>query len=220
MADLEFSCRYDREQAERYLRKHQAGFARRVSNWRDMQVARKALLLADEPDSVLDLPCGAGRFWPLLAEQAGRKIIAADSSADMLTVAWNAQPLDVIKRVRLLYTSAFAIDLPDNAVDSIFSMRLLHHISDRTNRLALLKEFHRVTRDSLIISLWVDGNLKSLRRKRTEATRPRRAYQNRFVMPVKEIEAEFAQAGFSVQQHIDHVPLLQMWRVYVLRKSP
>lgn len=218
MTDLEFSRKYDREHAERYLRKHRTGFARRLSNWRDMQIARTALLLADEPGLVLDLPCGAGRFWPLLAEKCGRQIIAADSSADMLTVALNAQPSDVIKRVRLLYTSAFSIDLPDNAVDCVFSMRLLHHIGDPANRLAVLKEFHRVSRDSVILSLWVDGNLKSWRRKRIESTRAERAYQNRFVVSAKAIEAEFSQAGFAIQQHLDHVPLLQMWRVYVLRK--
>jgi cyclopropane fatty-acyl-phospholipid synthase-like methyltransferase len=30
---------------------------------------------------VLDLPCGAGRFWPLLAEKPNRVIIGADNSS-------------------------------------------------------------------------------------------------------------------------------------------
>ncbi len=79
-----------------------------------------------------------------------------------------------MKRVRPLQTSAFDIDLPDNAVDSIFCMRLLHHIGDPAHRLAILREFQRVTRDSVIISLWVDGNFKAWKRKRLEGQRRRK----------------------------------------------
>src|SRR5690606_40469966 len=59
---------YDRQHAYEYLHKHQDGPARRLSHWRDEQMARRALKIAGKPDLVLDLPCGAGRFWPLLAE--------------------------------------------------------------------------------------------------------------------------------------------------------
>ena len=65
--ELEFSRKYDRSHSEQYLKKHHEGWARRLSHWRDEQVARHALRLADDPGLILDLPCGAGRFWPLLA---------------------------------------------------------------------------------------------------------------------------------------------------------
>ena len=168
---LKFSEKYDQKHAAEYLEKHQDGLARRLSHKRDEQLARKALALAGEPGLVLDLPCGAGRFWPLLAEKTNREIIGADYSASMLQVASLAQPEKVVKRVRRLQTSAFDIDLPDNAVDSIFSMRLLHHIGDASHRMALLREFHRVSRDSVIVSLWVDGNFKAWKRKRLQLQR-------------------------------------------------
>ena len=140
----------------------------------------------------------------------------------MLDVASKAQPDEVVKRVRRLQTSAFDIDLPDNAVDSIFCMRLLHHIGDARHRMALLREFHRVSRDSVIISLWVDGNFKAWKRKRLERRRGASAvqegYQNRFVLPVVTVEDEFRKAGFTIQKHLDFIPLYAMWRVYVLRK--
>lgn len=219
---LEFAEKYDLQHAIEYLLKHQDGFARRLSHKRDVQLARKALALAGDPGVVLDLPCGAGRFWSLLAEKHNRMIIGADNSASMLEVASIAQPADVVKRVRHLQTSAFDIDLPDNAVDSVFCMRLLHHIGDANHRMALLKEFHRVSRDSVIVSLWVDGNVKAWRRKRLERHRVEDAgadgYQNRFVLPAATVEAEFEKAGFSVQQHLDFIPLYAMWRVYILRK--
>ena len=96
--ELEFSRKYDRSHSEQYLKKHHEGWARRLSHWRDEQVARHALRLADDPGLVLDLPCGAGRFWPLLAEAPYRVILAADNSADMLAVARASQPADVVAR--------------------------------------------------------------------------------------------------------------------------
>ncbi|MCY1400577.1 hypothetical protein D3C76_739110 [compost metagenome] len=216
---LEFSRKYDRQHSEEYLHKHQDGFSRKLSHWRDVQIARKALKLAGQPNLVLDLPCGAGRFWPMLAEMGNRVIIGADNSADMLAVACASQPSEVVSRVRPLQTSAFAIELSDNAVDSIFCMRLMHHIGRSEDRMNMLREFHRVTRDSVIVSLWVDGNLKSWKRKRLEARREGRPYQNRFVIPARTVEAEFRQAGFVVQDRIDFCPLIHMWRVYILRKE-
>ncbi|WP_313116551.1 class I SAM-dependent methyltransferase [Ectopseudomonas guguanensis] len=221
--ELNFSRKYDFEHAQQYLHKHQDGLFRRLSHWRDVQVARRALQLADEPNLVLDLPCGAGRFWPLLCEQPNRVIFAADNSADMLATARAAQPPEVVARVNSFRTSAFAIDLSDNAVDCIFCIRLLHHIESAEHRLAILREFHRVSRDTLIVSLWVDGNYKAWKRRRLEA---RRAAQgrgaqnlNRFVVPRKMVEAEFRQAGFAILGHLDFLPGYAMWRTYVLRKG-
>lgn len=216
--ELEFSRKYDREHARQYLRKHQDGLARRLSHWRDEQMARRALKLAGDPDLVLDLPCGAGRFWPLLAEHPSRMIFAADNSADMLAIARAAQPPQVVKRVETFRTSAFAIDMGANAVDCIFSMRLLHHIAEPAHRLAMLREFHRVSRDTVILSLWVDGNYKSWKRKRLERRRPDQENKNRFVVPRSKIEAEFGEAGFDIVGHRDFLPGYAMWRVYVLRK--
>ncbi|SDB06142.1 class I SAM-dependent methyltransferase [Pseudomonas sp. NFACC13-1] len=215
---LEFSEKYDELHAREYFHKHRRGLSRRLSNQRDQQLARRALALVGDPGLVLDLPCGAGRFWPLLAEKPNRVIIGADNSEAMLSTALEAQPSDVVKRVRPLHTSAFDIALPDNAVDSIFCMRLLHHIGEPAHRLAILKEFERVSRDSVIVSLWVDGNFKAWKRKRLERTREQKDYQNRFVLPTDTVEEEFRQAGFRIQERLDFLPLYAMWRVYVLRK--
>jgi SAM-dependent methyltransferase len=217
--ELEFSRKYDLDHARQYLHKHQDGLARRLSHWRDVQVARQALKLADQPDLVLDLPCGAGRFWPMLCEQPNRVILAADNSADMLATARAAQPREIVARVSTLQTSAFAIDLAANAVDCIFCIRLLHHIESAEHRQAILREFHRVSRDTLILSLWVDGNYKAWKRRRLEQRRPAEQNQNRFVVPRAVIEAEFRQAGFKIIGHLDFLPGYAMWRTYVLRKE-
>jgi len=216
---LEFSNKYDREHSQYYYEKHKRGIEPRLSHWRDVQIARKALKIAGEPQKVLDLPCGAGRFWPTLAENKTRTIIGADNSADMVAVALENCPKEILGRVSAFQTSAFAIDMEDNSVDSIFSMRLMHHIGQSEHRLAMLKEFHRVTKDTVILSLWVDGNLKAYQRKKSEERHPRGPNQNRFLIPAAQIEQEFKSAGFSIVKHLDFIPYYAMWRVYVLRKK-
>lgn len=219
---LPFSDKYDRRHAEAYYEKHHDGLARRLSHWRDEQLARKALGLARHPGLVLDLPCGAGRFWPLLAELKNRVIIGADNSANMLEVARQTQDAEILRRVRTLQTSAFNIDLPERSVDCVFAMRLLHHIGDPAHRMAMLHEFRRVTRDTVIVSLWVDGNYKAWKRGRLErdrARRERRGLQNRFVLPAKQVEQEFRASGLQILGHFDFLPWYSMWRVYVLRRA-
>ncbi len=216
---LEFSNKYDREHSQYYYQKHREGIEPRLSHWRDVQLARKALKIAGNPELVLDLPCGAGRFWPVLAENPTRKVIGADNSADMVAVALEHCPKEIASRFTGITTSAFDIDLEASAVDSIFSMRLMHHIGKSEHRLAMLKEFHRVSRDTVIISLWVDGNYKSYKRKKSERRHPRGVNQNRFVIPAKQIEQEFIQSGFKVLDYLDFIPYYAMWRVYVLRKA-
>jgi ubiquinone/menaquinone biosynthesis C-methylase UbiE len=219
--ELAFSRKYDYACAENYFHKHQSGMARRLSHWRETQIARHALQRAGNPASVLDLPCGAGRFWPMLLEQPDRVLLAADNSYDMLNVARSRQSPEITRRVTTFQTSAFAIDLPDQAVDCVFCMRLLHHISEAAHRLAMLREFHRVTRGSVVVSLWVDGNYKSWKRQKLEHRRSEaeRASQNRFVIARSVIEAEFRQAGFDLTGHDNFLPAYAMWRVYTLRKA-
>ncbi|HEY0289122.1 MAG TPA: class I SAM-dependent methyltransferase [Pseudomonas sp.] len=206
-----------------YVQRHEQGFARRLSLWRDAQLARHALRDAGEPGLVLDLPSGGGRFWPVLAEHANRVILAADPSADMLSVAEAQSPSHIRQRIRTFQSSVFSIGLSANAVDCIFCMRLFHHVVDGGQRMEILQEFHRVTRDTAIVALWVDGNLKAWRRRRQDRCRlaggADEVTRNRFVVSRSDIEAEFAHAGFAIVDHHDFLPGYAMWRVYVLRKT-
>nr|WP_314578522.1 methyltransferase domain-containing protein [uncultured Pseudomonas sp.] len=212
----------DKRQVQHYVQRHEQGLARRLSLWRDAQLARHALRDAGEPGLVLDLPAGSGRFWPVLAEHSNRVILAADPSTDMLEIAEAQSSAQVRERIRTFQSSAFSIALSSNAVDCIFCMRLFHHVAGSEKRMAILEEFHRVTRDTAIVALWVDGNIKAWRRKRQEGARLDEAgapsVRNRFVVCRAEIESEFADAGFRIVRHHDFLPGYAMWRVYVLRK--
>lgn len=217
--DLEFSKKYDAEHAKAYFEKHQSGLWRKISNWRDQQICRQALKIAGNPNSILDMPCGTGRFWPLLAEKKNRAIIAADYSQEMIDIGMAYRSYEITQKIQTLQTSAFDLTMNDNSVDCVFCIRLLHHIGTSEDRMKILDELHRVTRQSVIISLWVDGNYKAWRRKKLERKRTNQSYQNRFVLPVEMVEKEFENSGFIIKKHIDFIPKYAMWRTYVLSKD-
>jgi len=216
---LEFSNKYDERHAKQYFEKHQDGFWRNLSNWRDHQIARKALRIAGNPQEVLDAPCGTGRFLDVLAENPTRVIHASDFSQDMIDIGLAKRPKDISKRVQTFQASAFDLPVPDDFVDCVFSIRFVHHLGESEDRLRLFKEFHRVSRDTVVLSMWVDGNLKAMARHSLEKKRPERAYQNRFVIPVATIEEEFEVSGFTVEARLDFLKHYHMWRTYVLRKK-
>jgi len=220
---LEFSNKYhSTSHAENYFSKHTSGFWRSLSNRLELNIARKTLMQAGNPDSVLDVPCGAGRFWDLLAENKSRKLIAMDNSQHMINVALAKQRQIHRTKIETHKASAFEIPLPDNAVECIFCIRLLHHIGRHEDRLALLKEFKRVTSDGVIISLWIDGtpgNFQAWRRKRRNAHRMSHRYHNRFLVPAAVFESEISESGLEIEKSFDLMPYLSMWRTYVLRKQ-
>ena len=218
-ARLQFSEKYDDEHAKRYHRKHNAGLQRRLSNWMEHRIAAQALALAGAPARLLDIPCGAGRFWSLLSTLPNCDLYASDNSQDMLNLAAAVQDQRIVERFNRFQSSAFDINMSNGSVDLIFCMRLLHHLGSQQDRKALLDEFHRVTSNSIIISLWVDGNHKSYRRGLLERQERNKAYQNRFVIRREQIEKEFTASGFDVAATFDLLKFVSMWRVYLLRKA-
>jgi ubiquinone/menaquinone biosynthesis C-methylase UbiE len=215
--ELEFSEKYDEKHARYYFEKHEQEFWRRLSNWRDHQVCAKALKIAGNPKTVLDMPCGTGRFWDLLTEDQERKLWASDNSQDMINAGLKYRPAEIASRFETFQGSAFDLPVENNFVESVFCIRLMHHIGEHDDRMKLLAELARVASDSVIISLWVDGNLTAWKRKRREAKRKVKRFQNRFVIPQTVIEDEFKKSGFSIAAKLDFIPYYPMWRTYLLK---
>ena len=115
-----------------------------------------------------------------------------------------------------IQASAFSIPKPDNFVECVFSIRLLHHMSKSEDRLAVLREFKRVTSSTIIISLWIDGNYHSWRRSR-KPVRPGPS-QDRYVIPRAVLLKEFAECGLTVVGRVDFLKFHSLWAAYVLRK--
>ncbi|POA65544.1 SAM-dependent methyltransferase [Pseudomonas sp. GW460-R15] len=213
-SSVEHECarRYDQEHARVCLQPHPRGLVQRFLQWRGKRLVRRALKVAGEPGLILDVACGAGGNWPVLAEHTNRVILATDPSQEMLDHAQTHHPAELLKRVKTFQSSAFTIGLPENSVDCIFCMPLFQHIENSEDRLAMLREFHRVSRDALIVSVQRDGYFKLRARFGEDA----QAHQ---LATKAELEAEFRQAGFKTLKYLDTLPGSDLPRVYVLHKA-
>jgi SAM-dependent methyltransferase len=209
---------YSLNRADAYEGHHEKSTRNRLTTFRERRLLLCALGLADNPEVVLDLPCGTGRFWPTVVESGAQRLIAADNSDGMLAVA-KRNTLAPGFPEQLINTSMFAVDLPDESVDAFVCMRFFHHLAHAEDRLAALAEIRRVTRRYALVSLWVDGNLGAWRRRRRKPPPLERRYGKRICIPRHEIEADFAAAGLSVVDSFDVWPRLTMWRLYLLEKS-
>ena len=205
--------------AHHYAAHHRKNWRTRLTTWRERTTLRAALAQLGPLESILDVPCGAGRFWPVLAATGARRLYAADNSEGMLTVAGEMEPA-LAARVTLLNTSVFDIALPDDAVDCTVCLRFFHHLALPDDRALALRELHRVSRHNVLVSLWVDGNLQARRRRtRARPEAPTPGFGARRCIARAVIEAEFSRAGFNVLGWRDVAPGLSMWRLYVLHKQ-
>ena len=201
----------------RRLRVVKAGFLQAISSLWDRLIIRRALLLAGEPKFVLDSPCGDGQLWPILAEKAYRRIYAADDSSEKLVSAWNKNSSKVVERVRIFHSSACTIDLPGESVDCILSMQPFHSYCGRPTNSRRLLEFHRITRDSLILAVEVErkpgffSQIRGFDRSKGNADASKS-------ISFSQIEDGFLLAGFTIQRFIVRLPPFDMRRTYILRK--
>lgn len=209
------SDHYSPDRAANYKAHHQRRLRNRLTNWREQQCLRRALTDAGRPSRLLDLPCGTGRFWTAAVSAGCETLIAADGSPAMLDEARGSA---VNPRVpeRLLETSAFAIDLPDNCVDAAVCLRFLHHLASAEDRRTVLKELIRVSRRHVIVSLWVDGNYAGNRRLRKPQRPAESGYGRRICRRRVEVAAEFESLGLNIIRHYDVWPAIYMWRFYLL----
>lgn len=148
---------YDYSQANSYEKTRFSGAMGRY-RWKREQDAVGALIACiPKGSTVLDCPCGMGRWWPLLLERAD-EIIAMDISEGMLEKAAE-RPEVQSKSVRLMRGNAEEIPLEDGSVDFVFSHALTKHLPWPV-QYRVLNEFARVARRGIVCSFSVLTPLK------------------------------------------------------------
>ncbi|MFQ5689615.1 MAG: class I SAM-dependent methyltransferase [Gemmatimonadota bacterium] len=128
--------------ADRYDEDRFTGPFRSRRDRRKWRAIRAALRQAEGLRTVLDLPCGTGRFTGRLA-RCGYVVVGSDISWEMMGRATAApREADVLG-----YVQAEAERLPfaGGAVDGIVCVRFLFHV-DPATRVAILRELGRVGR--------------------------------------------------------------------------
>jgi len=133
--DVEVATHYDDERF--------AGGHKERRNRRKWAAIRKALAGADSVRSVLDLPCGTGRFTGHLVGE-GYRVAGSDISVEMMGVA-RARLGTTVGVVGFVQSEAERLPFPDDAFDCVVSIRFLHHV-DSPTRVEILREMGRVAR--------------------------------------------------------------------------
>jgi len=205
----EISAWYDRDGvAERFERYQEPG----TDQYRHRRFERRVverLLSAMPPGlTVLDFPCGTGRYAGLADRFAFST--GSDISFAMLDRARNAYQA-------LCQADAFRLPFRDRAFGLTLCMRFLHHVPDQAQRRRCLAELGRVTGETLVLSYFERRSLKHLARRFRAWRRGRPTC--RFATTLQILRPELAEAGFTVEKAYSPLGLLSENRVLLCRKS-
>src|SRR4051812_33335739 len=126
---------------------------RQKRNARKWAAIRKALSRSSGVRTVLDLPCGTGRFTGALARE-GYQVVGSDISLEMLIKAATVEVgtrADSSGGVRG-YVQANAEHLPlrNDSLDCVVCIRFMMHV-DPATRVRMLREFRRVSRRWVVV---------------------------------------------------------------------
>jgi ubiquinone/menaquinone biosynthesis C-methylase UbiE len=111
--------------------------------------------------TVLDAPCGSGRFTPILSR--ARKLYALDINQGMLNEA-RKKAIDE-NDCQFIEGSILEIPLAKNSVDLVFCMRLLHHVGLEEDRAAIFKEVARVSKQWVAVTFYRKESWKYIRKR-------------------------------------------------------
>lgn len=143
--DYEYKKRFyqNEEVADDYDLHRFASPRRQRRNDREWRVVSRALVSAVGVKSVLDMPCGTGRFMPRFAA-AGFRVVGADIALPMMRVA-KEKCVGLASVGGFVRADAERLPFADAALDCVVSIRFLHHV-DPASRVAMLREMARVSR--------------------------------------------------------------------------
>ncbi|MFC1777671.1 class I SAM-dependent methyltransferase [Pseudomonadota bacterium] len=168
------------------------GKRRALRNQLKWAAIQSALKVAQPVKTILDIPCGTGRFTPMLAQQ-GYHIIGADISVPMMIEALKLGSKENL--YGYVQADAETLPFPENSLDCILSIRFMHHI-DPATRILILRDMARVS------SRWVivDYRHRYSFRYRMRAIKLKLGLTRRVLPRVSrdELNQEFSAAGINI----------------------
>jgi ubiquinone/menaquinone biosynthesis C-methylase UbiE len=200
--------------AARYAHRFAAG-SRRRTHLREQAAVARIFSGWTQGGRVLDTPCGAGRFLDVLSRHATELTLMDTSEAALELARTHARELNV--QATFLVGDASNTGLPDASVDVVFCNRLLHHLTQASERARFLREFSRVTARHLVLSFFdylrfgpLRAWLKRLKGRRVDyAGQPTQA----------QFTAELAACGFRLQRVVPIGPPWVAQKYLVLEKT-
>lgn len=160
-------------------------------------------------ETVLDLPCGAGRLLPFLRGR-GHRVLHGDGAWAMLQQARGRGP-DAPPAVQ---ADALLLPFAPDAVDGMVVFRFLHHLPPEAQRLAIA-EACRVARRFVVLSFFHRCSVHHLRRTlRGWLGAP----PTRFAQTLGALRRQCARHGFTLEAHAADLPFARdLWLAAFVR---
>ena len=150
-----------RRGAEAYKSDYETKLHRKVSDRLERRIFARFFERIGRCESVLDLPCGAGRLFSLLGEHSER-VVEADWSRTMLELDRSDHDAAAAGYVRC---SGLELPFADDSVDLVVSIRLSHHLDRHEDRERHLRELFRVADRAVIVTWFSATSMKNLLRR-------------------------------------------------------
>lgn len=191
-----------------YAQKRYRNLDQRLISTLELHHVKKLLQLLRTTDLIIvDVPAGYGRFTSLLQAQA-RKLI----NVDLNLYALQYQKSHLKPAPPVLIANVKQLPFRTGYCELIFNFRLLQHLRDLTEQLAILKELQRVTSRYVILSVYHPTRFHRL----TQIINPQTGKMN--MIPKNIWLTLLKEAGLEVIEYKRVLPLLHAQHIYLLRK--
>jgi len=193
-------------------RRHRFATSRRMRRLDrlEQRFAADVMRVAGAEASVLDAPCGSGRFFDVF--RAAGRVTMLDFNQTMLDVIAAEHGGD--GRLALVRGDCAALPFADGSFDLVFCMRLFHHLADDGTRRQVLGELSRVSRRHVALSYYDSLSWRYIRRAVRGATPSGHSIR------LPRLLALAGQAGLRLVRRFPGFSFVEQQRMLLLEKDP
>ncbi|MFB0516523.1 MAG: class I SAM-dependent methyltransferase [Candidatus Neomarinimicrobiota bacterium] len=147
------------EQVHQYAQKRYRHRDQRWLHRREENLIKNLFTRYHLGGSILDVPVGYGRFQELLIQYGPVQALDFNFNA----ILYQRAKLGLARGS--VTGLAEALPYRDRSFELVFSIRLLQHVHEQDQRVAILKEFKRVSRRWVVVSFYIQTPLHILHRR-------------------------------------------------------
>jgi len=207
--------KFTRDGVRDYEKRRYRGLDQRLVHARETSLIRKMLDLSGVTEGLaLDLPCGYGRFTPMLRAR-GFGVVGADLSVEMAgRTKENAAGNGFFQTVA---ADAGRLPFRTGVFSLVLSIRFFHHVHTPEGRAKILGEFSRVTNGFAVVSFYRANGLHVFQRRLRRLFGKSRT--NIKMLEPGVFEKAAAEAGFEVVRVKPLFRGLHAYHLALLRKE-
>jgi ubiquinone/menaquinone biosynthesis C-methylase UbiE len=172
----------------------------RMFNWEASRAKYKAREIVEqldlnEGDVVADIGSGGGFFTYLFSERVGEsgKVYAVDTSRSNLAYIEARVAEKGLQNVKAVPTDGYELDLPEGAIDKVFTRNVYHHLKEPASYFSGIKKY-----------LKPDGKVVIIDHR--EKTKGGFVGLFKHYTPEEDIVSAMAKSGFKLSESSDFLP--------------